>query len=265
MNGLQCASGRKLARLLFVVSLTAAGTLAAGACGKSEATAPTPRPGETVIVYRLVPDPGVDASGLHSLQAEEILAARLSSLGAGGWAIESFGSDRLLVQIDRLSDVDALRPWLRARGKFTMAPLPPDVYGTYDSATGVYVLGTKPLPVRGDAIEAQPGLDFAGASLDRGSVTLVCAVADCATGSGYKAAFSLGGLAAYELESWSGEHPNQCVAFVLDGKVFDGTCPVGPGLPRLDARGIVAVLSKEPLLVTLREESFQVGPSPAAS
>jgi protein-export membrane protein SecD len=192
----------------FVVVLAAAtvGALLVWLVPQSGGSDTGPR---TTITYELVPPTGQQVTSADLDATVETLRQRLLAAGVGSPVVTVVAPDRVRVELPGAVDVTAIGPLLSATGKLEFVWLPPDVYGTVDSA------GTRPVPQDGAAIDPSLPAQFTGADLDR---TRISAEQSPGTGA-WVVSFAFEDQAAGEFEIWSGQHVNEYFAIVLDGKV----------------------------------------------
>jgi hypothetical protein len=141
-------------------------------------------------------------------------------------------------------------------GRVELVLLPPDVYGSNG------VTGTKAIPAVGDAIDPSLPVAYSSADLDPTGFT---AALDPSNGTSWLINFTFSPAKASAFETWSGQHVNEYLALVIDGKVQNvpyiaskitgGKGQIAGGYTEAQAVQLVTLLSSGPLPVPLQLES----------
>lgn len=221
------------------------------------------------IVYQLQPP-----SGQRVIQAEldatvKILQDRLGAAGASG-TVEQLPPDRVSVEIDDATDVNALFSQLGARGLLEFVLLPPDTYG---DATGSATCPSLPAgclapPADGSAIDPSLPAQFTGADLDPSGTS---AEEDPANPGSWMVIFAFAAQRGSEFAIWSGLHVKDYFAIVLDGVVLTAPYIAGPitggqgqisgNFTEAGAKALAGTLKSGALPVPLQEVSMTSGSS----
>ncbi|MGZ6341260.1 MAG: protein translocase subunit SecD [Candidatus Limnocylindrales bacterium] len=139
-----------------------------------------------------------------------IIENRVNSTGVSEPVVQTQGSDRIVVEVPGVSNVQQIRDLVKQTGDLEFVPLPLAEYGT------VTAPGTKSVS-QGTSIDPAllSGALFNGAALDPAGVQPSY---DSTTGE-RGVAFSLKGDAANKFAQYTTSHINEFFAIVLDGKV----------------------------------------------
>ncbi|MFM8997257.1 MAG: preprotein translocase subunit SecD [Candidatus Limnocylindrus sp.] len=105
------------------------------------------------VEYQVQPVGDVVATPADVATIRDIIERRVNSTGVAEPLVQTQGSDRIIVELPGVSDPDAIRALLGTTGRLDFVPLPPEVYGSVDIATGQATPGTKPVPGQGAPLD----------------------------------------------------------------------------------------------------------------
>jgi preprotein translocase subunit SecD len=105
------------------------------------------------VEYQVQPVGDVVATPADVATIRDIIERRVNSTGVAEPLVQTQGSDRIIVELPGVSDPDAIRALLGTTGRLDFVPLPPEVYGSVDIATGQPMQGTKPVPGQGALLD----------------------------------------------------------------------------------------------------------------
>ncbi len=194
----------------------------------------------------------ISAADLGTIRT--IIENRVNATGVAEPIVQTQGSDRIVVEIPGVSDVDAVRKLIGSTGLLTFVPLPVAEYGTSTSQ------GTKPVPGQGEPIDPKLKPLFTGDQL-----------ASAAPGydqrSGERAvSFELKSEAARKFADYSKASVGQYFAIVLDGivqsaptirePITDGRGQISGDFSATEMNTLVNTLKFGALPHQLREVSF---------
>jgi hypothetical protein len=249
-----------------VLSPAPATTAPPGATGSS--SGPT-----STIVYQLVAPQGGQVTSADLDATVAVLQKRVDSLGASG-TVEKLPPDRVAVHLAGVADLAALGDSLAAIGNLEFVPLPGDLYGKMDTATGVPmpVAGSVALPAAGSAIDPSLKPLFASPNIDPNSVSVTNGATTPET---WEVQFTLSGSASDQFAAWSGQNVGAYFAVVLDGKVVevpfimepitDGSVVLSGSFTKAQAEDMAMTLRDGRLPMELREASgSSASPGPTA-
>jgi preprotein translocase subunit SecD len=160
------------------------------------------------IKYKAVYGPGNAPSSSQMEVIRTIMENRINTTGAGEIVVQTVGSDQILVEVPDVKDPDAIRQLVGKTGTLQFVLLPPETYGTSQTA------GSVAVPQKGEKIDPALEAQFTGAELDAGKV-----LARYDTTYGWVVDFGFKGDAATRFGEWTGEHIDDYFAIVLDDKV----------------------------------------------
>jgi protein-disulfide isomerase len=227
----------------------------------------------TTIVYELQPVDGAQPSAADLATTVSILENRVASTGVATTRVASTDAaapevtaqppNRVTVRVPGMVDLDTLRNLLGSTGKLEFVLLPPETYGTSETA------GPKPVPGIGESIDPSLPAQFNGGQLDGSKVA-----AGLDTGNGdWDVEFSFKGAASSEFETWSAAHINDYFAVVLDGEIVTAPYIKAPvsagsgvilgGFTAAAARQLATILQYGQLPFPLIEISHEVSTEPA--
>lgn len=217
----------------------------------------------TTIVYELQPVDGAQPSAADLAATVSILENRVASTGVAAPEVTAQPPNRVTVRVPGMVDLDTLRNLLGSTGKLEFVLLPPETYGTPETA------GPKPVPGVGESIDPSLPAQFNGGQLDGSKVA---ARLDTGNG-GWDVEFSFKGAASSEFETWSAAHINDYFAVVLDGKIVTAPYIKAPvsagsgvilgGFTAAGARQLATILQYGQLPFPLIEISHEVSTEPA--
>ncbi|MDQ3871895.1 MAG: protein translocase subunit SecD [Chloroflexota bacterium] len=194
----------------------------------------------------------ISAADLGTIRT--IIENRVNATGVAEPIVQTQGSDRIVVEIPGVSDVDAVRKLIGSTGLLTFVPLPVSEYGTSTSP------GSKPVPGQGEPIDPKLKPLFTGDQL-----------ASAAPGydqrSGERAvSFELKSEAARKFAEYSRASVGQYFAIVLDGivqsaptirePITDGRGQISGDFSATEMNTLVNTLKFGALPHQLREVSF---------
>jgi preprotein translocase subunit SecD len=105
------------------------------------------------VEYQVQPVGDVVATPADVATIRDIIERRVNSTGVAEPLVQTQGSDRIIVELPGVSDPDAIRALLGTTGRLDFVPLPPEIYGSVDTATGQATQGTKPVPGQGALLD----------------------------------------------------------------------------------------------------------------
>ncbi|MFM7782929.1 MAG: preprotein translocase subunit SecD, partial [Candidatus Limnocylindrus sp.] len=105
------------------------------------------------VEYQVQPVGDVVATPADVATIRDIIERRVNSTGVAEPLVQTQGSDRIIVELPGVSDPDAIRALLGTTGRLDFVPLPQEVYGSVDIATGQATPGTKPVPGQGAPLD----------------------------------------------------------------------------------------------------------------
>ncbi|MFM2098046.1 MAG: hypothetical protein RIT06_674 [Chloroflexota bacterium] len=79
----------------------------------------------------------------------DIIERRVNTTGVAEPLVQTQGSDRIVVELPGVSDPDAIRALLGTTGRLDLIPLPRDIYGYVDLASGQSTTGISAVPTAG--------------------------------------------------------------------------------------------------------------------
>ena len=88
------------------------------------------------VEYQVQPVGDVVATPADVATIRDIIERRVNSTGVAEPLVQTQGSDRIIVELPGVSDPDAIRALLGTTGRLDFVPLPPEIYGSIDIATG---------------------------------------------------------------------------------------------------------------------------------
>jgi len=227
----------------------------------------------TTIVYELQPVDGAQPSAADLATTVSILEKRaiqqlettyrVASTDAAAPEVTAQPPNRVTVRVPGMVDLDTLRNLLGRTGKLEFVLLPPETYGTPETA------GPKPVPGIGESIDPSLPAQFNGGQLDGSKVA---ATLDTGNG-GWDVEFSFKGAASSEFETWSAAHINDYFAVVLDGQIVTAPYIKAPvsagsgvilgGFTAAGANQLATILQYGQLPFPLIEISHEVSTEPA--
>ena len=136
-----------------------------------------------------------------------IIENRVNATGVAEPIVQTQGTDRIVVEIPGVSDVDAVRKLIGSTGLLTFVPLPVNEYGTEGQP------GSKPVPGQGEPIDPNLKPLFTGDQLASAAPGF-----DQTTGK-RAVSFELKSEADRKFADYSRASVGQYFAIVLDGTV----------------------------------------------
>lgn len=136
--------------LLPNLSLPASGT--AGGTRPIETKLGLDLRGGLRVEYQVQPVDGVSATAADLATIRDIIERRVNSTGVSEPLVQTQGTDRIVVELPGVTNPDSIRALLGTTGRLDLVPLPREVYGFFNTATGQPTDGVKPVPGEGETL-----------------------------------------------------------------------------------------------------------------
>ena len=104
------------------------------------------------VEYQVQPVDGVSATAADLATIRDIIERRVNSTGVSEPLVQTQGSDRIVVELPGVTNPDSIRALLGTTGRLDLVPLPREVYGFFNTATGQPTDGVKPVPGEGETL-----------------------------------------------------------------------------------------------------------------
>ena len=184
----------------------------------------------------------------------DIIERRVNATGVAEPQVQTQGTDRVVVEIPGVSDVDQVRKLIGATGRLEFVPLPADQYGTSSAQ------GSKAPPQQGDQIDPSLTPLFGGDQIASAAPSFDSTTNERAV------AFELRSDASRKFAEYTRTHVGEYFAIVLDGVVQSAPTirePITTGQGQIsgsfstaEMNTLVTTLKYGALPLQLREVSF---------